>query len=136
MGKSCIGEINFDCSKNVRCESRFSAQVGVPSLFSVKKISHEILIYEIKDKFVRVFLCTSILCSESLPAASWAKVIFLHLSVILLTEGGGVPGLVRGGYLVWSLGGCTWSGPGGCTWSGPGGCTWQTPPGPGTPLPG
>ena len=30
-----------------------------------------------------------------------------------------------GVYLVWSRGGCTWSGPGGCTWSGPGGCTWS-----------
>ena len=60
------------------------------------------------------------------PQRSWAKVIFLHLSVILLT------------------GGCTWSGLRGCTWSGPGGGTWsggvcqvppQTrhPPGPGTP---
>ena len=56
------------------------------------------------------------------PQRSWAKVIFLHLSVILLTGG-----------CTWSgPGGCTWSGPGGCTWSGPGG-TWQTPPGPDTP---
>ena len=45
------------------------------------------------------------------PERSWAKVIFLHLSVILLTEG---VYLVwsRGVYLVWSRG-CTWSGPGG-----------------------
>ena len=44
------------------------------------------------------------------PQRSWAKVIFLHLSVILLT--GGIPGLVPGGIpgLVWGKG-CTWSGP-------------------------
>ena len=99
-------------------------------------------------------MTTSIYCLTVYyrPQRSWAKVIFLHLSVILLTGGGtwsgtgvgGVPGQVPGGVPGLVPGGCTWSGPrgvylvwswGGCTWSGPGGCTWQTPspPGPGTP---
>ena len=50
---------------------------------------------------------------------SWAKVIFLHLSVILLT----------GGYLVWSQGGYMVRSRGVyLVWSRGGGCTWQTPP--------
>ena len=43
------------------------------------------------------------------PQRSWAKVMFLQVSVILLTGGGG----------------CTWSGHGGCTWSGPRGGSWS-----------
>ena len=54
------------------------------------------------------------------PQRSWAKVMFLHVSVILLT-GGCTWSSHRGVYLVWSRG----EG-GGCTWSR--GCTWQTPP--------
>ena len=36
VGRSCIGEINFDCSKNVGSESRFSAEVGAHPCFLSK----------------------------------------------------------------------------------------------------